>query len=593
MKQLFTLLTVLAVSFLNAQVFSENFDGGVPGNLIEDTVNGNHSWGPCGSDTGGVPCPINGSGSATFYHASQTAYNTALMTPVMDLSSGVYKATFTLAKKMKNERVNEFHVEISTDGGNTWTTMSSYMDEIAQPTEFTVILTPYAPTAETSVRFRARNRGGHRLILDDVAISQVTADDAAIESLNLLPLFAAGPTEIGGVMRNYGLNPITSFDLNWQVGDGEVHTQTYTAQNIASGQEFNFVHADLWDAVGGDHEVKVWVSNTNVTDADSSNDMLTQTVTVASGTAYKVPMFEKFSSSTCPPCYTFNTLYFTPFWNNYGHDKATFISYQVNWPGAGDPYYTAEVGARVSYYGINAAPSILLNAADLGNMPNTTMLQNYLDNEINTDRVSYFKIDSDHSLDGSVLTVDVDITPYISGNYTVRVMVIEKLTTGNVASNGETSFKHVFMKALPNASGTNVAFQFDQVETLSLSTDLSSTNVEELSDIAVVVFIQDNATKEIMQSGYTTSSNIVLGIDDQVTKSDIIMVPNPTKGLVKIISQDEVQVQVFDLSGRNVFAQSKVSANSTLNLSGLGKGVFVVHMTQKDGSKIVKKLIIN
>ena len=593
MKQLFTLLTVLAVSFLNAQVFSENFDGGVPGNLIEDTVNGNHSWGPCGSDTGGLPCPINGSGSATFYHASQTAYNTALMTPVMDLSSGVYKATFTLAKKMKNERVNEFHVEISTDGGNTWTTMSSYMDEIAQPTEFTVILTPYAPTAETSVRFRARNRGGHRLILDDVAISQVTADDAAIESLNLLPLFAAGPTEIGGVMRNYGLNPITSFDLNWQVGDGEVHTQTYTAQNIASGQEFNFVHADLWEAVGGDHEVKVWVSNTNVTDADSSNDMLTQTVTVASGTAYKVPMFEKFSSSTCPPCYTFNTFSFTPFWNNYGHDKATFISYQVNWPGAGDPYYTAEVGARVSYYGINAAPSILLNAADLGNMPNTTMLQNYLDNEINTDRVSYFKIDSDHSLDGSVLTVDVDITPYISGNYTVRVMVIEKLTTGNVASNGETSFKHVFMKALPNASGTNVAFQFDQVETLSLSTDLSSTNVEELSDIAVVVFIQDNATKEIMQSGYTTSSNIVLGIDDQVTKSDIIMVPNPTKGLVKIISQDEVQVQVFDLSGRNVFAQSKVSANSTLNLSGLGKGVFVVHMTQKDGSKIVKKLIIN
>jgi len=131
------------------------------------------------------------------------------------------------------------------------------------------------------------------------------------------------------------------------------------------------------------------------------------------------------------------------------------------------------------------------------------------------------------------------------------------------------------------------------VETLSLSTDLSSTNVEELSDIAVVVFIQDNATKEIMQSGYTTSSNIVLGIDDQVTKSDIIMVPNPTKGLVKIISQDEVQVQVFDLSGRNVFAQSKVSANSTLNLSGLGKGIFLVHMTQKDGTKIVKKLIIN
>src|SRR5690606_38147551 len=116
MKQLFTILTVLAVSFLNAQVFSENFDGGVPGNLIEDTINGNHSWGPCGSDTGGVTCPINGSGSATFHHGSQTAYNTALMTPVMDLSSGVYKTTVSLARTMKDEKVNEFLETLSTNG---------------------------------------------------------------------------------------------------------------------------------------------------------------------------------------------------------------------------------------------------------------------------------------------------------------------------------------------------------------------------------------------------------------------------------------------------------------------------------------------
>ena len=592
MKHLFTLFTILAVSLLNAQVFTENFDGGVPGNLIEDTVNGNHSWGPCGSDTGGVPCPINGSGSATFYHASQTAYNTALMTPVMDLSSGIYKATFTVAKKMKNEKVNEFHVEISTDGGNTWTTMRSYMEEIAQPTEFTVILTPYGPTAETSVRFRARNKGGHRLVLDDVSIAQVTADDAAVESLNLLPLFAAGSTEISGVMRNNGVNTITSFDLNWQVDGGTVHTQNYTAQNIASGQELNFVHADLWEATGGDHAVKVWVSNTNVTDADPSNDELTQNVTVASNTAYKVPMFEKFSSSTCPPCYTFNTFSFTPFWTNYGHDKAVLISYQVNWPGAGDPYYTSEVGTRVSYYGINAAPTLLLNSQDVG-MPNTAGLQTALDNVINTDRIAYFSIDADHSLTGSVLNVDVDITPYISGNYNVQVMVIEKLTTGNVANNGETSFKHVFMKAMPNANGTSVAFDFDQVETLNFSTDLGTTNVEELSDIAVVVFIQDNSTKKIMQSGYTDSSNIVLGLDEQTAVADIVLVPNPTSGIIKVISKEEVQLQVFDLSGRNVFSQSKVASNANVNLSGLGKGIFLVHMTQKDGSKIVKKLIIN
>lgn len=591
MKKLFTILTISGLSLLNAQIFSENFDEGVPGNLIEDTVQGNHSWSGCGGDTGGVTCPIEGSGSATFYHNSNTAYNTALVTPSLDLSNGTYKVTFTLAKKTKSEKTNEFHVEISTNGGEDWVSMRSYMEEIAEPTNYTILLTPYSPNANTQIRFRARNRGGHRLILDNVAVTQVTSDDVTIESVDMPSLFAAGSTEIKGVLRNNGINPLTSFDLNWQVDGAEVHTQNYSSQNIASGQELSFVHADLWDAVGGNRSVKVWVSNTNVTDTNPANDEITKNVIVASGVAYKVPLYEKFSSSTCPPCYSFNTNAFTPFWTSYGHDKAILISYQVNWPGAGDPYYTSEVGNRVSYYAINAAPTLLLNKNE-GTLSSPTALQQRLDQVISSDNVSYFKIDADHTLTGSNLEVNVDVTPYIAGDYTVQVMVLEKLTTENAATNGETSFKHVFMKALPNASGTNVSFNFDQVENMTFNTDLSTTNVEELSDIAVVVFIQNNATKEIMQSAYTESSNIVLGLEDQALASDIILVPNPTSGIIQVISKEEVKLQIFDLSGKNVYNQSKIAANSTLNLSQLGKGVFLVHMTQKDGSKIVKKLII-
>src|SRR5690606_12990336 len=153
---------------------------------------------------------------------------------------------------------------------------------------------------------------------------------------------------------NEGLNNLTSFDLNWQVDGGAVNTQNYNGQNIAPGQSFNFTHSDPWAATPGAFELKVWVSNTNVTDVNAANNELTKTVSIASGSTHKVPLYEKYSSSTCPPCYSFNTLYFNPFFDSYGHDKATFISYQVNWPGAGDPYYTSEVGARVNYYGINA-----------------------------------------------------------------------------------------------------------------------------------------------------------------------------------------------------------------------------------------------
>src|SRR5690606_15361098 len=152
---------------------------------------------------------------------------------------------------------------------------------------------------------------------------------------------------------------------------------------------------------------------------------------VATEVSLKIPLMEKFSSSTCPPCYSFNTGSFNPFFENYGHDKATFISYQVWWPGSGDPYAGAqgspvrqEVQARVNYYGVNAAPTLLMNAEDVG-MPSQSQLINILDQIRADDHISFFDIEADHTINGSTIDVTVDITPYISAEYNVQVMVIE------------------------------------------------------------------------------------------------------------------------------------------------------------------------
>ncbi|MFA7686835.1 MAG: T9SS type A sorting domain-containing protein [Moheibacter sp.] len=591
MKQLFTILSICAASVLGAQVFSESFDSGIPGSMIQTTHQGNISWTGCGGNTGGAPCPIAGSGSATFFNGSYTAYSTSLSTPVLDLSSGVYKVTFKHVTRSWGGDINELHVEISTNGGSTWTTMESYLTETANVTERSITLSPYGPSTTTQVRFRAVNHYGYRLILDDVAISEVTTDDVAFTDLDIASIIPQGDTEIKGTLKNEGFNNLTSFDLNWQVNDGAVNTQNYTGQNIEPGQEFHFNHSQTWASVPGAHSLKVWVSNPNVTDADNSNDEITKPISVASNSVHKVPLYEKFSSSTCPPCYGFNTNAFNPFFANYGHNKATLISYQVNWPGAGDPYYTAEVGARVSYYGINAAPTLLLNTVP-GTYGTSATLQQALDQMMMDDPLAFFTIDADHTINGNNIEVEINVMPYLTGNFTVRAMVIEKETTGNVANNGETEFHHVFMKALPNANGTTVSFEYDVPQTLTLSADLSSTNVEEMDDLAVVIFIQDNSTKQILQSGYTAASGIVLGLDEQISKSQVMLVPNPTTGMVRVVSENDVQLQVFDLAGRNVYTSSDVKANATLDLSGLGKGTFIVNITGKDGVKTVKKLMI-
>src|SRR5690606_16924216 len=112
-----------------------------------------------------------------------------------------------------------------------------------------------------------------------------------------------------------------------------------------------------------------------------------------------------------------------------------------------------------------------------------------------------------------------------------------------------------------------------------------------MDDLAVVVFVQNNVNKQILQSAYTESSNIVLGTNE-VMSHNISIVPNPTTGIVRLMAKENVDVQIYDLTGKNVFNQNQVSSNTTLDLTGLGKGIYLVKIKDEKGSQTIKKLIM-
>lgn len=93
-----------------------------------------------------------------------------------------------------------------------------------------------------------------------------------------------GLVDIQAEFMNEGQNAITSFDFNYSIDGGTTQTQSFTALNITTGEEVEFLHNTPWDATSiGTFDVEIWVSNVNgqVTDEDPSNDNLPKQVTIS------------------------------------------------------------------------------------------------------------------------------------------------------------------------------------------------------------------------------------------------------------------------------------------------------------------------
>ena len=587
MKRIIFLFTLAFCTAVTAQ-FSENFEGGIPGSImIQEFHSGSVSWTDCDGNAGVDSCPINGTMSASFYSGTSNTFSTSLSTPTLDLSSGNYRLSFKHLHKALAGNQNILYLEYSIDGGTTWSIFGAYNNNLDQYDYEGIDLSSLNLTSTSRIRFRAENHGGFAVVLDDISINEITANDAKFLAIDMENITLAGNKTITGTFINNGTNTINSIDVSWQVDGGTIYTETLTGLNLLANEESTFDHSDTWNATSGPHSLKVWVSNLNGNgdDDDINNDDRTNPVFVVNSIPSRIPVYEEFTSSTCGPCANLNLNYFNDSYLQSNANKFSLVKYQMNWPAPGDPYYTSEGGVRKDYYGVNAVPVLFLDAVE-GTAFSTSGLQNKLDNALTVP--AYFDMTVDYTLTGTTIDIDVTTMPYIDGTYTLHVVVVEKTTTGNIMNNGETEFTNVMMKMLPNANGTLINFNHDVTELNSFNFDLLGTNIEDFSDLQVVAFIQNNTSKEIMQS---TNSDHILSTNSNTSLSSIKLYPNPTNGTLYISTENEVDVKIIDMIGKVVFTQKNVTNNTNLDLSLLTQGVYFVNLTNGSNSE-TKRVII-
>ncbi len=418
--------------------------------------------------------------------------------------------------------------------------------------------------------------------------------DAKMSAINQVPFAAAGDISITCTVENTGLNNLTSFDVNYRVDNGAVVTQNVTGVNLSIGDRNEVTFTTPWAATTGDYTITAWVSNANASgnDEDLNNDSKELGISIASQATQRLPLYEEFTSSTCGPCAGFNTNNFNDAFLAANTGNYSLIKYQMNWPGVGgDPYYTAEGGVRRDYYSVTGVPTLALDGVDDNPnfFQNTAQLQPVL-NQVNA-KPAFFTMAAIHSVHAlaNEVVVEVDIDPYLSGDYVLHAALIEGRTTANVATNGETYFTDVMMKMIPDANGTAVTFTEGAHLKQVLTASLVGTHIEEMSDLKVVVFIQHNASKSVMQS-VTSTENATAAVDNYIFEA-VSIYPNPTKGKLNIKTDREINLSFSDMLGRVVFVKDSIREETTLDLSNLEKGIYIVSIF--DGAhKGTQKIII-
>ena len=523
---LITSMFLIHTSF--AQILSEDFESGAPGTWTQTTnaTDGGWTFGTATSLTSaywGIPTTNNTNIAASNDDNCNCDKSVDyFITPSMDLSS--YAAVFLtydvyFGGYTYGGATEILTIEASTDGGSTWTVVNTADGDGSAWRTLAVDLSSYAGNADVKVAFKYNDGGGWTFgaAIDNVSIFEGQEFDMAGTSIDLAATVGLNqaPFYITGTLTNNASSAVTSMDINYSVNSGATVTESVSGLNLSTFDVYSCSFATEWTpTAAGTYTIDVWASNINGNaDLNTSNDIVSTSITVVTVAAARLPLYEEFTSATCGPCAgfnaSFNPLLATNNCNLLG-GSVSAIKYQMNWPSPGDdPSYNPDADNRKSYYGVSGIPTPFVDGASAGGTQG----------EINTRRsiISLMEIQATKTVSGNDITVDVTVNPledFSSTNLKLHIALTDD-QYNYTGTNGETEFFQVLRKMLPDANGTSIGTltggtPFTHTETYTCVEGGAAQGNYNLwgttQAVTVVVFVQDNTTKEIHQSAIASTT---------------------------------------------------------------------------------------
>jgi hypothetical protein len=325
-------------------------------------------------------------------------------------------------------------------------------------------------------------------------------------------------------------------------------------------------------------------------------------------------LIEEFTSSTCPPCKAFN-LWFDPLLitekANVVGSNLVVVKYQMDFPSPGnDVSFNADCDVRAGYYhsGSWGIPTHRTNGPKGTGNNSSSMTSEIASCKGGT---SNYEITGKYTVkanDSIYMDIVVKPTAAASGNFKVHVLTAEKHYQNPGNTTGQLEYYHVMRKMYPSSAGTAVTawvantpqtFKFADKVNVTTVTQNSSKFWNSPKESNIVVFVQDEATKNIMQSQVIAPSWATDVKDAENNVANVMVYPNPATDRVYVMftvaETTEVSLTVVDMMGRVVESRPAQkafgSSQFAINTEAYANGTYTVIMQSASG-KITERFSV-
>lgn len=268
----------------------------------------------------------------------------------------------------------------------------------------------------------------------------------------------------------------------------------------------------------------------------------------------RFPIFEHFTSSNCGPCAQQNPIFQENVLSkNYG--TIHHIAYHTNFPAPDtDPMHLfnkPEALARQNYYAIQGVPNMHGNGNDYGSPVAVTQ---EVVNDLSRGKSPLGVKVSDMimgDMHHATVTIETAAAAEFGNNLKLRVAIVEKLVEYVTApgSNGEKEFPNVFRDMLTDTDATSLG---ESITPAPVGQSLSFNYMYEIDEtwnpdnIYVVAWVQNDDTKEVINSGATYDPKWHIDTNDQPFKKGTALQVSEFSGvLVNEGEADDFEVQLL------------------------------------------------